>query len=268
VSLDPTSIEHAFEIGRQAYPKIDLPREAFDAFARARAETWNGSSERATDLFLACACVQHLPAAVAEFLARFGDRIPVYLGRLARDPDLVAEVRQIIVTRCIVGDGGNPPALNTYSGTGSLEGWLRATAVREALALSRRASRNTGEVEAALEARTPWADHEISLFKQMYREPVSRAFAAACTQIGADDRALLRLHYVEGVTTGNLATMYGISRATVIRRLASARESLLERVKASLKETARIADQDFDSILRLVQSQIDIRLSRVLSGAD
>jgi RNA polymerase sigma-70 factor (ECF subfamily) len=266
VSLDPTSIERAFEVGRHAYPAIDLPREAFDAFALARSETWGGSAERASDLFLACACVQRIPAAVAEFLARFGNRIPVYLGRLARDPDLVAEVRQIIVTRCIVGDGGNPPSLNTYSGTGSLEGWLRATAVREALALNRRANRNTGEVEAALEARTPWADHEISLFKQMYREPVSHAFAAACSQINADDRALLRLHYVEGVTTANLATMYGISRATLIRRLASARESLLDRVKSSLKSTARIADGDFESILRLVQSQIDLRLSRVLAG--
>lgn len=266
VSFDPTSIERAFEIGCQAYPKIDLPREAFEAFAQARTETWGGSSERAADLFLACACVQRVPAAVAEFLARFGERIPVYLGRLARDPDLVAEVRQIIVIRCIMGQGGNPPSLNTYSGTGSLEGWLRATAVREALALTRRASRNTDQFEAALEARTPWADHEISLFKQMYREPVSRAFAAACSQIDADDRVLLRLHYVEGVTTANLATMYGISRATLIRRLASARESLLERVKSSLKQSARIADRDFDSILRLVQSQIDLRLSHVLAG--
>jgi RNA polymerase sigma-70 factor (ECF subfamily) len=265
VSVDPTSIERAFEIGRSAYPKIDLPRQAFDAFAQARAETWGGSAERAADLYLACACVERIPAGVAEFLGRFGDRIPVFLGRLARNPDLVAEVRQIVVTRCIVGDGGNPAALNSYSGTGSLEGWLRATAVREALALNRQAARNTGEVEAALEARTPWADHEISLFKQMYREPVSRAFAVACSQIEANDRALLRLHYVEGVTTAKLAALYGISRATLIRRLAAARESLLERVKSSLKDTARIADQDFESILRLVQSQIELRLSRVLA---
>jgi RNA polymerase sigma-70 factor, ECF subfamily len=266
VSLDPSSIERAFEIGRQAYPGIDLPRAAFVSFAQSRTETWGGSPERAADLYLACACVERVPTAVAEFLGRFGERIPVYLGRLARNPDLVAEVRQIVVTRCIVGDPGNPPALHTYSGTGSLEGWLRATAVREALALNRRASRNTDEFEAAIEARTPWADHEISLFKQMYREPVSRAFAAACSKLDPHDRALLRLHYVEGVTTANLATLYGISRSTLIRRLAAARESLLEQVKSALKDSARIADRDFDSILRLVQSQIDLRLSRVLAG--
>jgi RNA polymerase sigma-70 factor (ECF subfamily) len=264
VSVVAITIERAFELGRVAYPAIELPRATFTAFAEARIETWAGNEERSADLYLACACVERVPAAVAEFLSRYGDRIPMYLGRLARNPDLVAEVRQIIVSRCIVGDGAGPPALTTYSATGSLEGWLRATAVREALALNRKAERNTGDVEAALEERTPWVDREISLFKQIYREPVSRAFATACSEIDAEDRALLRLHYVDGVTTANLATMYGISRATLIRRLATARGSLLERVKTALRRATGVADQDFDSVLRLVKSQIDLRLSMVL----
>ena len=100
-------------------------------------ETSGGNPERAADLYLACACIEQLPAAVAEFMARFGARIPRYLSKLARNADLVAEVRQTLVTRCIVGEVGHPPALSGYSATGSLEGWLRATAVREALALNR-----------------------------------------------------------------------------------------------------------------------------------
>jgi RNA polymerase sigma-70 factor, ECF subfamily len=264
VSFVAITPQRAFEIGRSAYPAIDLASAAFVAFVKSRAETWGGNPERAADLYLACACIERLPAAVAEFLTRFGDRIPTYLGRLARNPDLVAEVRQIIVTRCIVGEAGNPPALNAYSATGSLEGWIRATTVREALSLNRRSGRNTDDFEAALDARTPWADREMSLLKQIYREPVSRAFALACSEIGPDERALLRLHYVDGVTTANLANMYGISRATLIRRLASARSELLDRVKDALRHAAGVAEQDFDSILRLVKSQIDLRLSMVL----
>jgi RNA polymerase sigma-70 factor, ECF subfamily len=268
MSSGSVSVERAFELGRSAYPAIDLPWAAFTHFAQARSETWKGNPERACDLYLACACVAGLPAAVAEFVSKFGERIPAYLGRLARNADLVAEVRQVIVIRCLVADGEKPPALTGYSATGSLEGWLRATAVREALALNRRSERNSDGVEAALEARMPWADREISLFKQIYREPVSRAFAAACSEIATEDRVLLRLHYVEGVTTANLASMFGVSRATLIRRLAGARQSLVERVRASLKQAAGVADQDFDSILRLVQSQIDLRLSAVLKNPD
>jgi RNA polymerase sigma-70 factor, ECF subfamily len=229
-----------------------------------RAETWGGDPERAADLYLACACVEGLPAGIAEFLARFADRIPLFLGRFARNPDLVAEVRQTIVTRCLIGNGAKRPALVSYSATGSLEGWLRATAVREALMLQRRAERDTHEVEAVLDSPSEWMDREVSLIKEIYREPVSHAFASACAELDAEERALLRLHYVEGVTTANLAKMFGISRATLIRRLASTRETLLTRVKAALKRTAGVADQDFDSLLQLVKSQIDLRLSVVL----
>jgi len=131
-------------------------------------------------------------------------------------------------------------------------------------ARSRGSARNADDSDAALEAQLPWVDHEISLFKQIYREPVSKAFATACAQLDAEDRALLRLHYVDGVTTAKLATMFAISRATLIRRLAAARESLVERVKSQLRSASGVADHDFDSVLRLVKSQIDLRLSLVL----
>lgn len=268
MSLASISAERAYEIGRDAYPTIDLSRDTFIMFARARAETWKGNPDRATDMFLACACVERIPAAIAEFLAAFGERIPMYLGKLARSADLVAEVRQILVTRCVIGDANKPPALTAYSATGSLEGWLRATAVREALAINRDSDRNVGEVDVVMAAQIPWVDHEIALFKQIYREPVSRAFATACAGLDAEDRALLRLHYVDGVTTAKLATMFRISRATLIRRLAAARELLVERVKAALQLASGVADRDFDSVLRLVKSQIDLRLSVVLRSAE
>jgi RNA polymerase sigma-70 factor (ECF subfamily) len=268
MSADPISGEAAYEAGRDAFPTIDLPREAFLRFVESRMQTWAGNPERAPDLYLACACVERISAAVAQFLSTFGPRIPNYLGRLGRNPDVVNEVRQIIATRCIVGDGVRPPALTTYSATGSLEGWLRATAVREALALNRQGERLSGEVESALEARIPWVDQEISFLKQTYREPVSRAFAAACQDLEPQDRALLRLHYAEGVTTADLARMFNISRATLIRRLAAARDSLVERVKAALQRQAGVQGKDFDSVLRLVKSQIDLRLSVVLKNPE
>jgi RNA polymerase sigma-70 factor, ECF subfamily len=266
MSLASISAERAYNLGSDAFPAVELSRDAFIMFADARTETWKGNPERAADMFLACACIERIPAAIAEFLSVFGERVPLYLGKLARNPDLVAEVRQILVTRCVIGEAGKLPALTAYSATGSLECWLRATAVREALALNRESDRNAGDVEAVLEAQIPWVDHEISMFKQIYREPVSRAFAIACAELDAEDRALLRLHYVDGVTTAKLATMFGISRATLIRRLAATRESLVDRVKAALKVGSGVADHDFDSVLRLVKSQIDLRLSVMLKA--
>ena len=265
------AIERAFQRGRQAFPQIDLAQPVFEAFAQARAEhvgVWGSDPERAADLYLAAACVSQHPAAIAEFLARFGSNIPKYLGKLARNGDVISEVRQIIATRCLVSEPDRPVALTSYSGAGSLEGWVRATAVREALALKKRDERETGGFESALEARLSWADQEISMFKKVYREPVSRAFAEACGQLAPEHRALLRLHFAQGVTTAQLATMYGTSRATLVRRLTDAREALVSLVKANLKSAIGVTDNDFLSVVKLVNSQLDLRLSLVLKDAD
>jgi RNA polymerase sigma-70 factor, ECF subfamily len=265
------AIEQAFQAGRRAFPGIDLAADRFTQFAHSRAEhvtIWGQDVDRAVDLYLAAACVAQLPAAIAEFLDRFGSRIPQYVGRIARDSDAINEVRQIIATRCLVSEPDRPSALNSYSGAGSLEGWVRATAVREALALKKRADRETNRFESVLEAQMAWADQEISMIKKIYSGPVSAAFVAACGQLLAEHRALLRLHFAQGVTTAQLATMYGVSRATLVRRLTDAREALVMLVKSNLKASIGVEDNDFMSVMKLVNSQLDMRLSQVLKDAD
>ncbi len=263
-------IDNAYQTGRRAFPTIDLPLESFARFALARAEqaaNWGETPECAADLYLAAACVEQMPAAVAEFLSLFGERMPKYLGRLARNADMVNEVRQIIATRCLVSGPDRPSALTSYSGAGSLEGWVRATAVREALALNKSSDRHVSPADSVLEAQVPWVDQEISLFRKIYREPVSKAFASACRQLPAEHRALLRLHFAQGVTTAQLATMYNLSRATVVRRLTDAREALVALVKSELKSTLGVTEEDFLSVVKLVNSQLDLRLSMVLRDA-
>jgi len=264
-----TAIDQAYAAGQRAFPEIDLDAARFAQFAQARAEhvgVWGADADRGSDLYLAAACIAQLPSAIAEFLSRFGDRIPKYLGRLATSNDVVTEVRQIIATRCLVDAPDQPSALNSYSGAGSLEGWVRATAVREALAMKKRSERLQSNFESALEAQVPWVDYEISLIKKVYCGPVSEAFTAACGELSDDHRALLRLHFSQGVTTAQLATMYGVSRATLVRRLTEAREALVLLVKNNLKSAIGVADQDFMSVVKLVNSQLDLRLSMVLKN--
>lgn len=265
------AVEQAFQAGRRAFPNIELAESAFAEYAQARAEqvnVWGANADRAADLYLAAACVSQTPAAISEFLARFGERIPQYLGRLARTSDLISEVRQIIAMRCLVAEPGRPAGLDSYSGAGSLEGWVRATAVREALALTKRTERESHRFESVLEGHMSWADQEIAMLRKVYCEPVSRAFAAACAQLSPEHRALLRLHFAQGVTTGQLATMYAVSRATLVRRLTEAREALIALVKTNLKSAVGVAENDFFSVLKLVNSQLDLRLSMVLKDTD
>jgi RNA polymerase sigma-70 factor (ECF subfamily) len=248
-------IEEAYVTGRAAHPSLDVPHERFAAFAHERAAAWGGALERAGDLYLACACTEGIGGAAERFYTLFGDRIPVFLGKLVQTPDELDEVRQSVLVRCLLAIGDQLPALATYSGRGSLEGWVLATAVREALALRRDRERHVELTSSAVE--DPGSDPLIA----HYREPVTRAFAAATAALPREQRALLRLHYVHGVTTAQLAQMFQVSRATLVRRLTDARGELFAHIQSAL---GGVPAEDCEHVLRLVKSHVDLRLSTLL----
>lgn len=237
--------------------------EDFGSFIRARVETLKLTPERAADLYLACGCALRCEGAAELFIEKFGDRIGAYLGRLGTDRDLVDEVRQTVVVSCLVGDVDRAPAIASYSGRGSLEGWVRATAVREAISLSRKRDRHVELGASATESPLD-TDRELTQMIGCYREPVVRAFTAATAALPREHRTLLRLHYVFGLTTADLAQMFRISRATLVRRITEARNGLLERLESELLGAAGVPREDCRNVLRLVKSQVDLRLSSLL----
>lgn len=258
--FEESLIDQAWRSGASAHPGLDVSREAFAAFAAERAATWQADLDRAPDLYLACACAIGANGAAERFVALFGHRIEGYLGSLASSRDRVDEVRQIVLVRCLVASESAPPAIASFSGRGSLEGWVRATAVREALGLERDRKRELrrAEVDGERPVIPPWS------LAEHYREPVHRAFVAAISTLAAPHRALLRLHYVHGTTTAQLANMFQVSRATLVRRLTEARQALLDRFSGELNDLAGVSPDDCVAVLRLVKEEIDLSLSSLL----
>jgi RNA polymerase sigma-70 factor, ECF subfamily len=260
--LDARDLIHAaWTTGAATYPTLAVSLELFESFAAARIDAWRDAPGRAADLYLACACSASIEGAAVVFLDTHGDRIATYLGRIASCDDQVEEVRQRVLVRCLIGDEQRAPAITSYSGRGSLEGWVRATAVREGLALIRDGARHVQLAESALEK--PGSVDRTWLVAR-YREPVQEAFSVASTSLPREHRALLRLHYVHGLTTNELARMYRISRSTLVRRLAEARDALVARLAGELEGRAGIAPSDCTDVLRLLKGQIDLRLSSLL----
>ena len=260
--LDARDLIHAgWETGARTYPRLAVSAESFAAFAGARIDAWRSSPERAADLYLACACADGTEGAAEMFLDAHGDRIATYLGRIVSCQDHVEEVRQRVLVRCLIGDERRPPAITSYSGRGSLEGWVRATAVREGLALVREGTRNVELRDSVLE-RSGAVDSTWLVAR--YREPVLAAFTIATTSLPREQRTLLRLHYVYGLTTNELARMYRMSRSTLVRRLTGARDGLVTRLGEELEAKAGIAAVECSDLLRLLKGQIDLRLSSLL----
>jgi len=266
-----TSLESLWNIGRTAWPRVDLGGADFVIDVALRLGAGEVSPKglarlHASHLYLACACARGLPSAIACLEAHFISRVPTYVAHLDPAGTLADEVAQDLRTRLLLSEGNAHGRIGDYSGRGDLAAWLRVVALRAALKL-RRSQRRSGvgvAVPSVELGRGP--DLERDYLRVRYRGDYETAFRAALAQLKSDERLFLKLHYVDGMNIDRIGAIYQLHRSTVARRLASHRRRLLELTRNCLRERLGLSDSEFRSVMALVRSQLAVSLR--LSGAE
>ena len=78
---------------------------------------------------------------------------------------------------------------------------------------------------------------------------------------------MLKLHYLDKLPMEDVGKVLGVHRLTVLRRLERARAELSEGTKERLEIALSLAPSDVDSVLRLIQSHLDVSLERALQSS-
>ena len=78
-----------------------------------------------------------------------------------------------------------------------------------------------------------------------------------------NQRALLRMHYARGVSLEQLTKVYGVHRVTLSRRLAAARQQILDSAVAELTRDTAMNEADCRSLLRTLRSRIELSLGKL-----
>jgi RNA polymerase sigma-70 factor len=249
---------------RRRWPELAVPA-SLEQYLRQRIPKGQSTGEwlanaKLDDLYLACACSEGSEAALVAFEREHISKIPVHLARLRATPDFVEEVMQVIRERLFVGTDRRPPRIGEYSGKGALGAWVRVMAMRAAIDLQRRrVELPTDFTVEDTAASTAQADTEY--VKRRYGEVLQAAITRAIGTLTREQRTLLRLHFVERSTLDELAKKFGNHPATIWRKIAAARSAIVEATRRILRDDASIASGDFNSILRVVHSQLNISLS-------
>lgn len=266
-----TELARLFQEGREAWPSLPLPLEAFSRHVSGHLpKRGNPESALATlqgaDLFLACACKEGVPGAAAAFQASFKATVETALRGRNVPPDERVELMQAVWEKLLVGQPGVPAKIGDYSGRGPLGGWVRVAAVRTALNfLEQKRSDPLVTVEHMDEHREPSTpDPELAFLKSHYREEVQQALKDALAGLEADERNVLKLHFLDGLTADRIAAVYGVHRATVTRWLARGREALLRGTHLLLTQRLRIGRGEAESIIDIVRSQLALALGSIL----
>jgi RNA polymerase sigma-70 factor (ECF subfamily) len=255
---------------RATWPGIDLDPERFVGFVAARivpgAPILDGLSRlRTADLWLACACGDRDPAALAAFERAFGSDVDIALATLGAPAHVADEARQVVRARLFVASPGDEPVIARYGGRGDLRAWVRATTVRAAIDLIRRARREVPSEDAGVDEPIPASDPELARLRDRYGVAFKQAFADAFDALSRRDRAILRYRYVDDLDIDGIGAVYRVHRATAARWLQRIRGDLLDDTRARLAAELQVTTGELDSILRFVGSQLDVSIGSALA---
>jgi RNA polymerase sigma-70 factor (ECF subfamily) len=215
------------------------------------------------DLYLACAALKGVPAAVREVQSLVKAQFAA-LGHFRLAPAVIDDVRGLFMARLLV----TPARLERYSGRGPLEAWLRVAATRDVLSWLRQNQRDVvADDEALVGAMEPPVEGpELTHLKERYHGAFSAAFRRAIQGLETRQRNLLRQYYLDELSLDELGAVYRVHRATIARWLADARVALLERTRDEISSSLGLNRLEVDSLMRLVQSRLDLSAGIFLSA--
>jgi RNA polymerase sigma-70 factor (ECF subfamily) len=214
-------------------------------------------------LYLACGCARGEPAAFKAFERMCAPVVALTLSQLRGLGGDADDVAQLVLQKVLVGDGDRSPKIVDYNGTGELRGWLKAVALRSGLNHLRKR-----KWEVVADEDDIWMAMPVGALAPGLAELRARcqsqfklAFPRAVASLPPKERALLRYHYLDGLQLEQIGKIYNVHRSTASRWVESACSQLIEHLRGTLRDDLKVTEQELDSILQIIRSEIDLSLT-------
>ena len=218
---------------------------------------------RVDELALARACASGSNAAWEIFLTRYREKLYLSALRIAREDSAARELADGLYADLYgtnTRDGERVSKLNSYSGRGSLEGWLRTVLAQEYVNRYRRTKRLVSleeESEEGVQFQAP--DPEpVPVSDNRLAEATDEVLAF----LSGEDRLLLSAYYLDRRTLAEIARMLGVHESTISRKLDKLAKSLRKQIVSALGNrgmSRRQAEEALEADVR--DLQVDIRRS-------
>jgi len=253
--------------------KIGLTHESFAAILCEVGTKHGATSEteirtfflslRIDELALARACAAGNNSAWEIFLTRYREKLYLSALRIAREDSAARELADTLYADLYgtnTREGQRVSKLASYTGRGSLEGWLRTVLSQEYVNRYRRTKRLVSldeESEEGVQFQAP--DPEpVSAADQRLAQATDEALAL----LSAEDRMVLSAYYLDGRTLAEIARMLGVHESTISRKLDKLAKLLRKQILAGLVRrgmSRRQAEEALEVDVR--DLQVDIRRS-------
>ncbi len=244
------------EIAERYLPAEATPGEVRGLYAGLRVE----------ELVLARACAAGNESAWEAFLLRYREKLYDIALHLAREESAARELADSLYADLYgtgTREGKRVSKLASYTGRGSLEGWLRTVLAQEYVNRYRRHRRLVSldeETEAGAQFAASDPEPAVAVDPRL-----ESATGEALAALPAEDRFVLASYYLDGRTLAEIARMLGVHESTISRKLDKLSKSLRKQILAALGRrgmSRRQAEETLEVDVRDLRVDIRRRLAQ------
>lgn len=221
------------------------------------------------DLLLAKYCADGDATAINVFECEFLPLVSAAGRKLRMSDDQCQELRQAVRLKLLVtGINGSLPKIANFAGTGPLRSWVYATGLRTGLNELRRIGRApipAGDEQLLVAMPDKNDDQELQYMKELYRTSFKQAFRDAIDALPTRLANVLRHYYLDELTLEEIGTIYRVHKTTVMRWVNKAHAELESTIKAKMISKLNMKESEVESVLRLIQSGVQLGLASVLA---
>jgi len=256
--------------------KIGLTRESFATILCEVGAKHGATTEpeirtfflslRIDELALARACAAGNNSAWEIFLTRYREKLYLSALRIAREDSAARDLADTLYADLYgtsTRDGQRISKLSSYTGRGSLEGWLRTVLAQEYVNRYRKTKRLVSldeESEEGVQFQAPDTE-PVPPADQRLAHATDEALAV----LSAEDRMVLSAYYLDGRTLAEIARMLGVHESTISRKLDKLAKSLRKQILANLVHrgfSRRQAEEALDVDVRDLQVNVQRTLTQ------
>jgi RNA polymerase sigma-70 factor (ECF subfamily) len=250
--------------------KIGLARESFAAIlcdvatkylpagtSQAEARTFL-LTLRVDELALARACAAGNDSAWELFLTRYREKLYQSALRIAREDSAARDLADSLYAELYgttTRAGERICKLASFTGRGSLEGWLRTVLAQEFVNRYRRTKRLVSLDEESEDGAQFAAPDPAPLPSADSR--LESSTDAALASLSSEERMVLAAYYLDGRTLAEVARMLGVHESTISRKVDKLAKSLRKKILAGMMQQGMARRQAEEAL------EVDVRDLRV-----
>jgi RNA polymerase sigma-70 factor, ECF subfamily len=223
-----------------------------DASAQQTAELY--ASLRVEELALARACAAGQERAWEIFMARYREKLYDIAAYIAKESSAARELADSIYADLYgttTRDGQRISKLASYTGRGSLEGWLRTVMAQEFVNRFRRQRRLVSldeETEDGAQFAATGSEPAA-----MVDPRVEAATDEILSRLSAEERFVLASYYLDGRTLAEIAHTLAVHESTISRKLDKLAKTLRKQILTALERKGMSRRQAVEAL------EVDVR---------